>query len=299
MSGGWLESAWNAAAAFVSAQQAMLYQAISGALGDLKGGEPGALWALISLSFLYGVFHAAGPGHGKAVVASYLASTRDGVARGVALSVASALAQAVTAVAIVGVLSVALSLSRRAVMAQAVWIERASFVLTIALGVWLIVAALRALLRRGAHGHAPGHAHGHHAHDHAHGACCGHEHAVSPATAARLGWAQAGGLVIAIGLRPCSGAIFVLLFALAQGAFGAGVMAAFAMAAGTAITVAAIAILTVFAREGALGLAGIADHRLAAVAVAGLRILAGLALIAMGVILLQTPPPPFAPMPVS
>ena len=290
MSGGWLESAWNAAAAFVSAQQAMLYQAISGALDGLKDGAPGALSALIGLSFLYGVFHAAGPGHGKAVVASYLASTRDGVARGVALSVASALAQAVTAVAIVGVLSVALSLSRRAVMAQAVWIERASFVLTIALGVWLIVAALRALLRRGAHGHA---------HDHAEGACCGHDHAVSPAQAARLGWAQAGGLVLAIGLRPCSGAIFVLLFALAQGAFGAGVMAAFAMAAGTAITVAAIAILTVFAREGALGLAGIADHRLAAFAFAGLRILAGLALIAMGVILLQTPPPPFAPMPVS
>ena len=58
--------------------------------------------------------------------------------------------------------------------------------------------------------------------------------------------------VIAVGLRPCSGAIIVLVFALAQGLFWIGVASTFAMGLGTAITVALIATLAVAAR----GLAG-------------------------------------------
>lgn len=61
---------------------------------------------------------------------------------------------------------------------------------------------------------------------------------------------------VAAGLRPCSGAILVLIFALAQGIFLIGVASAFAMGAGVAITVSAIALLAVFGKGIAVGLAG-------------------------------------------
>jgi nickel/cobalt exporter len=66
-------------------------------------------------------------------------------------------------------------------------------------------------------------------------------------------WLRRGlSAIVAVGLRPCSGAIIVLVFALAQGLFWIGVAATFMMGLGTAITVAGIATLAV----GARGLAG-------------------------------------------
>jgi len=66
-------------------------------------------------------------------------------------------------------------------------------------------------------------------------------------------WLKRGlAAVVAVGLRPCSGAILVLVFALAQGLFAIGVASTFAMGLGTAITVALIATLAVAAR----GIAG-------------------------------------------
>ena len=53
---------------------------------------------------------------------------------------------------------------------------------------------------------------------------------------------------MAVGLRPCSGAILVLVFALAQGLFWIGVASTFVMGLGTAITVAAVATFAVGAR---------------------------------------------------
>ena len=64
-------------------------------------------------------------------------------------------------------------------------------------------------------------------------------------------WRGALATVFAAGARPCSGAILVLVFALAQGIFVAGVAAAFAMAMGTALTTGALAAIAV----GAKGLA--------------------------------------------
>ena len=61
--------------------------------------------------------------------------------------------------------------------------------------------------------------------------------------------------MFSVGIRPCTGAILVLVFALTQGLFWAGV-ATFAMALGTAITVAVLATLALGSRELALKLGG-------------------------------------------
>jgi nickel/cobalt transporter (NicO) family protein len=303
---------WTRFLFWVTEQQNAFYQALRGALRGLKDGEAGALAAFLGLCFGYGVFHAAGPGHGKAIIASYLAGTRDSIARGLALSVVSSMAQAVTAVVLVGVLAVALDLAHRAVMAEAVWIERVSFVMAVLVGLWLAGSALyEAVTGRHVHlfhhhgtehvqdDHHHHHHHGghHHQHDHGHDdASHSHIHA-GPVKTPFWSWSSAG-LIAAIGLRPCAGAIIVLLFSLTLGIFWAGVAAAFAMAAGTAITVASIALLTVVARQSALAAAG-RKSRIRRSLFLLARVAGGLLLVFIGVTLLMAPAvtTPFGAMP--
>jgi nickel/cobalt exporter len=108
------------------------------------------------------------------------------------------------------------------------------------------------------HDHVHDHGHAHQAHDHAHhdhdhedeASAWGHAHAPEPSELGGKHWfRRALSAVIAVGLRPCSGAIIVLVFALAQGLFWIGVASTFAMGLGTAITVAGIATLAVGARS--------------------------------------------------
>lgn len=239
---------------YIMTTQQGYYRAMAGALRAVNlQGSAAAAWTLASLSFLYGIFHAAGPGHGKIVVASYLLAGEREVRRGILIAFLSALAQAITAIAAVGILSVALGLTHRTTANAVPYIERASFALIAGLGGWLIWRALRG--HREDHGHD--HAHDHHcAHEH------GHDHAHMP-TPAELrkakGFREMAAMVLSVGLRPCSGAVLVLLFAVTQGAFLIGAASALVMSLGTAITVSALAILTVFSKNAALRIAGRAD----------------------------------------
>jgi nickel/cobalt exporter len=289
---------------WIFAKQAEFYRQFSGLIRAAKS-DGTAVWSLFGLSFFYGIFHAAGPGHGKAVISSYMVANEETWTRGVVLSFASALLQALVAVVLVGVAAALLN-ATASTMGRAVnAIEIVSYSLIIVIGVRLLwvkgcafVAALRTLHRPAAvgaavtptdhrHGHAHrkhaqhghghhdrghdshGHdhrhhhhhyddhscsnAHAHHHHDHEdHASAWGHAHAPEPEELAGPGgWKRGLSAIVAVGLRPCSGAILVLVFALAQGLFWAGVVSTFVMALGTAITVATIATIAVGARAWA------------------------------------------------
>ena len=288
---------------------------------------------LIGLSFAYGVFHALGPGHGKAVISSYVLANRQTARNGALLALASSLVQALVAIAMVAVLALVFN-ATAATMNQATrWLELASYALVTLLGVWLVwVKALRPLLRRrpvaaqpanrGVDGPRPSavagsghtlkgaaalraisvqaapvrqspaaaalpsalHDPAHHHHD---DCGCGHAHVPPPEqVAGPLNWRRAWSAILAVGLRPCSGALIVLVFALSQGFFLAGVASALAMGLGTGLTVAALACLAVAAGGAATALGG----RLSSVGAARLRYgveaLAALAVLALGVLLL-------------
>jgi nickel/cobalt exporter len=288
-------------AGWVLSKQAIFYRALSSTILAAKN-DGSALWTLMGISFVYGVFHAAGPGHGKAVISSYLLANDETWRRGVTLSFASALVQSLTAVLIVGVAAVLLGGTAK-MMGQAVRvIEITSYGLIVALGARLLwVKGLRlvravAALRNAANDDPRGHpaigaqncAHHHHArdahgegvcdhgrsglfrrhdhrgsvhcdtcdHDHPHGhdhepdvLPWGHAHGPEPQELAGPGgWKRGLSAIVAVGLRPCSGAIILLVFALSQGLLWAGVASAFVMGLGTAITVAAIATLAVSAK---------------------------------------------------
>jgi nickel/cobalt exporter len=238
---------------YIMAMQQEYYRAMASALRAVNLQQSAtAVWGLVSISFLYGVFHAAGPGHGKIVVTSYLLADEREVKRGIVLAFLSAFAQALTAIALVGILAVLLGFSSRATASTVPIIERASFILIAGVGIWLIWRTLR----RKEHHHDHEHGHDHHCHDH------DHAHMPGPSEireAGKRGWKGMAAIIASVGLRPCSGAILVLLFALTQGAFAVGALSAFAMSVGTAITVSVLAILTVFSKNMALHLAGQVD----------------------------------------
>ncbi|MEL7529222.1 MAG: DUF1007 family protein, partial [Pseudomonadota bacterium] len=170
----------------IAIKQKEFYQRLVASLRAFRN-NPSAGWLLIGLSFAYGVFHAAGPGHGKAIITSYVVANNETLKKGVVLSFASAFAQAVTAIVLVGGLAVVFNLTSLAIQDTARWFEIGSYVLITGLGGWLLwqkagkpLALSIAdrlsggnLALAGAHGHDHGHGHGHHHHGHSHefGAC--------------------------------------------------------------------------------------------------------------------------------
>lgn len=266
-------SPFQRAMGYVQQQQRALYRQFSGAIKEVKSEQTFATaFALALLSFLYGVFHAAGPGHGKAVISAYLLANERAVKRGVALSFAASFAQALSAVVLVSSVIFALNglgittkQSMGAMMTASAW-------MILAIGAWMLWSSLR---RSGAHQR----------HDHAAGEC-NHEHHVHPRQVQEpLSWTKAGVIVAAVGFRPCSGAIFVLLFANAIGFYMAGIWSTLAMALGAALTVSALAVLTLLSKKAALRLAG-GRTRWTGWAYRGFSVAGSLAIIGLGVMLL-------------
>jgi ABC-type nickel/cobalt efflux system permease component RcnA len=269
---------------WIFAKQAEFYRMLSGSLRAVKT-DTAAVAGLFGISFLYGVFHAAGPGHGKAVISSYLFANNETWRRGIVLSFASALLQALVAIALVGIASLVLGATARKMGVAVRYIEIVSYSLIIVIGLQLLWRKSRAFVAalRGEAGH---HDHHHHDHHHHHDASCHHLHSPPPSELAGPGgWRRGLAAIVAVGLRPCSGAILVLIFALAQGIFWAGIGATLLIGLGTAITVAAIATVAVGAR-------GLAGHLVSAgsgkgmLLLRGIEVLASLAVIAFGALLL-------------
>lgn len=307
---------------WINLRQQEFYRALATAMKAMRQ-DNSKLWVLIGLSFAYGIFHAAGPGHGKAVISSYMVANEVALRRGILLSFVSALLQGLTAVAVMAVAYFVLR-GTAVSMTDAAWfMEIMSFVFVTLFGAWLLWRKLgpsvlrlfgrgpayslsaahaghshaghshvghtghtghshaahshsaNALHGHEHHDHGDDHSHDHHdhgahdhhhdhgAHDHAHAAgevceTCGHSHAPDPALLSgdRFDWRTAWTAVAAVGIRPCSGALIVLSFALLNGLWLGGLLSVLAMSIGTAITVSALATIAVTAKNWAVYFAG-------------------------------------------
>jgi nickel/cobalt exporter len=291
------------------AEQSQFTHLMSGRIHAL-GAEPSAIWGLVGFGLAYGVFHAAGPGHGKAVIASYMMANDRALKRGVVLSFLAALLQGLVAIALVGVAALIFNATARQMNSVADWLSNLSYAGIAAIGAWLVWRKGRALIsalaayferRRAVAGGAlftgaPWRA----------GAVampsgafrveapgsniraeedCGHSHAPDAATLGEgFSWRGALMTVAAAGSRPCSGAILVLVFALAQGAFWAGVAATLAISLGTAITTGALAFAAVFAKAFSMRLAAGESSRVLLIA-RGFEFAAALAVLTFGLAL--------------
>ncbi|MEG3127725.1 nickel/cobalt transporter [Pantoea cypripedii] len=201
-------------------------------------------FTLMLFSLAYGVLHALGPGHGKVVISTFLATHPARLKTSMKLTLLAALLQGGVAIGLVTVMLVVLQTSSRELHLGSYWLEKGSYLLVMALGVWVGWRALRALWtalkpapRMQIHAIRP-----HHQHDEHCG--CGHAHLPSPAQMEQAVSGKTQALVVfSMGLRPCSGAIMMLLFAKVINVYAWGVASAIAMAMGTAVTVSAMGLL--------------------------------------------------------
>lgn len=317
---------------WINLRQQEFYHSLAAAMKAMRQ-DGSKLWLLVGLSFAYGIFHAAGPGHGKAVISSYMVANEVALKRGIMLSFVSALLQGLTAV-VVMMLAYFVLRGTAVSMTDAAWfLEISSYVLVTLFGAWLLwrkagpailrrfgagpaysLSAAHAGHSRGGHSHAHAHAHAGHSHSHSHSAhahsthshahhdhdhaahshahsheatdhkahdhdhaahdhahaghhhhgpgevcdTCGHSHAPDPALLSgdRFDWKTAWSAVAAVGIRPCSGALIVLSFALLNGLWLGGLLSVLAMSIGTAITVSALATIAVTAKNWAVYFAG-------------------------------------------
>ncbi|OJF96597.1 nickel/cobalt transporter [Pararhizobium antarcticum] len=276
---------------WVNMEQQGFYRTLTGALKGMRE-NPWQLTSLIGLSFAYGVFHAAGPGHGKAVISSYMIANETELKRGVLLSFMSSFLQGIVAILLVGAAYLVLRGSSISMTQATHFLEVVSFALIAIFGGWLLFRKLRAMAasRAATIDHHTGHAHpGHDHHNHAHGEVCdtcGHAHAPDPSLLKgdRFALREAWSAIIAVGLRPCSGALIVLSFALLNGLYLGGILSVFAMSIGTALTVSLLATLAVTAKGFAVRYA---SSDAAAVRVGnGIEIAGALLVLVLGLILL-------------
>jgi ABC-type nickel/cobalt efflux system permease component RcnA len=259
---------FGALLSWVADTQQGMQRELATSVKRLKSGNAiGAALALAGLSFLYGIVHAVGPGHGKAIISSYVVANEETVRRGIMISFLAAGLQAVSAIVLVGVLLIGINASGLQVNAWSNQLESVSYALIALVGLYLLSTHVMRLWRRLRDGPAvqsaqsrAAHSHGHHGHDHhdhhhVQGEAC--DHIVDARQlAGPFSWRKVMAVVFSVGIRPCTGAILVLVFALTQGLFWAGVAATFAMALGTAITVAVLASLALGSRQLALRLGG-------------------------------------------
>ncbi|MFC7067184.1 nickel/cobalt transporter [Brucella rhizosphaerae] len=286
---------------WMNEQQRTFYLAMTNALKAMRD-DPWQASVLIGLSFIYGIFHAAGPGHGKAVISSYMIANETALRRGIFLSFVSSLLQAVMAVFVVGLAWLVLRGTGISMNQTARYMEIASFALVLLFGMWLLArklpllfkkpdnadpsptSALLAMAPQTAMAAGPAwqgsvsqstralassstvklnYKRTNAATDHVFigegeiCADCGNAHIADPS---KLGddfnWKTAWSAIFSVGLRPCSGALIVLTFALLNGLLVGGLLSVFAMAFGTFLTVAFLATLAVTAKNTALRFAG-------------------------------------------
>src|SRR4051812_32403879 len=194
------------------AKQSEFYREMSSTLRAAKS-DGSAVWTLFAISFAYGIFHAAGPGHGKAVISAYLVANQETARRGIVLSFASALMQSLVAVVIVAICAWLLNASAKTMCGTEKVVEIASYALIAAFGARLVWTKgggfMRALqtpspsLALAAHHHDHGPAHDYHDHgSHVHDEHCGHSHAPEPVELAGPGgWQRGLSAILAVGVR--------------------------------------------------------------------------------------------------
>ncbi len=246
--------------------QSQFYQKLTAQLDAFSSDPHAGLW-LVGLSFLYGIFHAVGPGHGKAVIASYLVATGDTRRRAVALSILASFVQGLSAIIIISVATLILHVTAVEITQATSGIELVSYGLVVLLGVMLLVSQGRNLphawrlakvqqsqfvcqeIPRGITSleDIPEQAN---ANERLHGVNCACvEVNRLVVTQPEVTYKAMLAAVVSIGIRPCSGGLIVLVFALSRHLFLAGLASVFAMSGGTALTVSLVALLSGTARN--------------------------------------------------
>lgn len=106
------------------AWQREVNQQMSGLLKAVAENPTKAGGSLLAFSFIYGVLHALGPGHGKIVITTWLATHPSKLRSSIGLTLASSLLQGGVAIALVVVVLSLLQLPARQLHLSSFWLEK-------------------------------------------------------------------------------------------------------------------------------------------------------------------------------
>jgi len=235
--------------------------------------ETSAYYSLILFSFIYGVIHAVGPGHGKFVISTFVATHPTKVRHALFLTIATGLMQAFVAIAFVSTLLFLFNSSMREVNKEVPTLINMSFGAVVLMGGFIAYKAIRQLI----------HIHKHHHND----SCHCHEHMDAKTFNHAHSWKTDLGIIFSSGLRPCSGALMVLFFSKVINLYWVGMVSALLMAIGTAITTSAIALLTLSGKTFMQRFISTSDRH---VSLGGiyLKMIGGILLMIFGILLIHS-----------
>ncbi|QIW15810.1 cobalt transporter [Pasteurellaceae bacterium RH1A] len=271
-------------------------QSLASSLRLIGENSQQAGWILLGVSFLYGVFHAIGPGHGKFILTSYLALEETKLPQAMRLTLLSSLVQGLVAILLVSLIVVAFTLSRSYFNQTLQWVERGSFAIMILFGLYWLYQATKSLNKRvkkpkiqqirplsqASSALKP-------AHIHTENCGCGHQHLPSQGQLEEArGWKEQAMIILSIGARPCTGAILVLFLAYTLDLYPWGMAATLVMSIGTGLTLSLFAYLVLVARQKALSLSRwYFSHQTSQKLALGLKLGLGLVLIGLGILLIH------------
>ncbi|GAA5477081.1 DUF3299 domain-containing protein [Haloferula helveola] len=192
------------------------------------------LWGLV-VAFLYGVVHTLGPGHGKAVVVSYFIGHGGSLGRGIRMGTQIAVFHVLSAILVVWLTDFAVRQTTGQAPSDYRMVRLASYATIAGIGAFMLWKAVRSSGRREHH-----HDHGHH-HDHSDGCCsCASLHEKKGPS----GW-----LALAVGSVPCTGALLVLLFGMANDLLIPAILLVCAISLGMAVAMSGIGLLAIVGRN--------------------------------------------------
>ncbi|MGJ7470455.1 nickel/cobalt transporter [Kosakonia cowanii] len=272
-----LHSHWGAFLQWCLATQITLHRYLVMYLLQLNNHQySGGLW-LLTGAFFYGVLHAIGPGHGKFIVATYLSTNKESETAARVVPLLGSLMQGISAILFVFILAVGFNLASGDLSESRWYVEKVSAVLIGGFGAYIIWRAVKSLRPRALRIRSLPHVHD--------AQCgCGH-HGVGVST--QGDWKTRLGVILAIGARPCSGAIMILLFSNALGIVTWGMAAVMTMAFGTALSIMGLSLAVRYARNRTAALFGSESGHLRWL-VPGLKIAGGVALMLFALVLFLT-----------
>jgi ABC-type nickel/cobalt efflux system permease component RcnA len=250
----WATGVFAQLTAWALGEQRAVQNALARGIRGVRAGDAGALVALLAVCFAYGFLHAVGPGHGKVLIGGYGVARRIRMVPLMVIAFAASMAQAAVAIGIVAALFALLGWTREAVLGVSEdMMAPVGHVLVGMVGLWLVARGARRIWHsRAIAAHHPArHDHHDHDHHHHHDAHCNHAHGPTlEQVTALTGWRDTAALIAGIAIRPCSGALFLLILTFQMGIAAAGIAGTFAMGLGTASVTVAVAVLAVWSREG-------------------------------------------------
>ena len=223
-----------------------------------SGQSLGAFFLGLAIAFVYGVFHAFGPGHGKFIIVSYFLGRDARVGRGIVMAIQVAIVHVIAAIVIVWLADITLQAGFGIGLAEVPGVRAASFLIIAAIGLYMLYQAFRAALgyinpSEVGHGHSHAHDHGH-AHHGEHGHGHGHSHHENHGHAEEASRVESGLMAVAAGIVPCPGAVLIMLYAVANNMIYPGFLLVAAMSLGIGLTICSLGVGAIIARQTALRL---------------------------------------------